>query len=157
MKKFMKFAAMAAAVLSLCVACEKDEELTIDGKQWVCEYYDSKDPVTGAPIFIPAIMDFGVTVPGKHLQAFSYDNGETFEEYVMGLMDYEIEPIDATSGVITIQGLAGPEKYGYSELTKNSVKFSPIEYDGWEPTFELRYSKAATLAKKKIAIEYVAE
>ena len=150
MKKFMKFAAMAAAVLALCVACEEKEEApSLEGKQWMCEYVIKYSPLTTCP----AVMDLGATLPGKLIRNMAED-GTTYTEHIYGPNDYTIEPIDATSGVIIIDTEYGEERYGYSELTNTSVKFSPIEVDGFEPLFELNYKNAATVAKSKIAVAY---
>lgn len=160
MKKFMKFAAMAAAVLSLCVACQKDNEETptLEGKQWVCEWVDWTEEL------IPAVVDFGVTVEGKCVLASEW-NG-VMEENVVPPCAYKIEPTDATSGVITLtidwgDGVIGIEKYSYSNLTKTSVTFGPIQTPGpveetkdklFDPTFTINYEKPATLATSKIDI-----
>lgn len=170
----MKFAAVAAAVLSLCVACQKDEELTLDGKQWLCEYVDWSDEL------LPAVVDFGVTVPGKLVLAYEY-NGNMEENGFVPICDYKIEPKDATSGTITLILLyeyenteTGEsmtetyyEKYSYSNLTATSVTFGPIETPGivnagtgdtmFEPTFTINYKEPATLATTKVEITLLEE
>lgn len=161
MKKFMKFAAVAAAVLSLCVACEKDEKVSIEGKQWIVEY-DGLDGLT------KGVIDLGYTEKGKI--SFGIQNTETKAWEETGFMDmgmsYTIEDKGNGSGIISYSYVWKDEEYVerivYSELTANSVKFSEytfINEDGEEDTSEstlfwgIVYDEPATVSKEKIVIE----
>lgn len=159
MKKFMKIAAVAAAVLAMLVSCEEKESLTIDGKQWLCEYVDWSDEL------LPAVVDLGVTIEGKCILAYEW-NGNMEECGFVPICDYTVEATDATSGVITLNidygnGMVGYEKYSYSNLTETSVTFGPIQTPGpaeetkdklFDPTFTINYEKPATLATSKVEI-----
>lgn len=161
MKKFMKFAAMAAAVLFLCVACEKDEKVSIEGKQWIVEY-DGNDGLT------KGVIDLGYTEKGKI--SFGIQNTETKAWEETGWMDmgmsYTIEDKGNGSGIITysytFNDVEWIERIVFSELTANSVKFSEytfINEDGEEDTSEstlfwgIVYDEPATVSKEKIVIE----
>lgn len=125
MKNIFKFAAMAfaAVVLAGATSCEK-EELTIDGKQWVCD-------MEGTPI----MFDFGVTESGKiwqGMQMFATMEDYTWYKNMMPFgWDYKITPKDATSGTITYLGMdmdmdgkGDPDSevsMTYSDLTAKSV------------------------------------
>ena len=163
MKKFMKFAAMAAAVLFLCVACEKDEKVSIEGKQWIVEY-DGNDGLT------KGVIDLGYTEKGKI--SFGIQNTETKAWEETGWMDmgmsYTIEDKGNGSGIITysytFNDVEWIERIVFSELTANSVKFSEytfINEDGEEDTSEstlfwgIVYDEPAPVSKEKIVIEHL--
>lgn len=165
MKKMMKFAAMAVALFAF-FACEEKEDapLTIDGKQWLCEYVDWTDEL------LPAVVDLGVTIEGKCILAYEW-NGNMEECGFVPICDYTVEATDATSGVITLNidwgnGVVGSEKYSYSNLTETSVTFGPIQTPGpveatkdqlFDPTFTINYAKPATLATSKVEITLMEE
>lgn len=144
MKKFMKFAAVAAAVLSLCVACQKDDEETptLEGKQWVFEMWYNK--VDGQNIYSPAVLDFGVTVPGKIVCAQAEPGGSEYQ-MLYDPSDYEIVETDATSGVIKLVVYGVDDEYKYSKLTNKTVVLSG-------GIFEIDENTTATLATTKIEI-----
>ena len=140
MKKFMKFAAIAAAVLSLCVACQKDNEETptLEGKQWVFEmWYDNDN-------YSSAVLDFGVTVPGKIVCAQAEPGGSEYQ-MLYDPSDYEIVATDATSGVIKLEVYGLEDEYQYSKLTNKTVVLSG-------GIFEIDANTTATLATTKIVL-----
>jgi len=140
MKKFMKFAAIAAAVLSLCVACQKDNEETptLEGKQWVFEMWYDNDHYSSA------VLDFGVTVPGKIVCAQAEPGGSEYQ-MLYDPSDYEIVATDATSGVIKLEVYGLEDEYQYSKLTNKTVVLSG-------GIFEIDANTKATLATKKIVL-----
>lgn len=140
MKKFMKFAAIAAAALSLCVACQKDNEETptLEGKQWVFEMWYDNDHYSSA------VLDFGVTVPGKIVCAQAEPGGSEYQ-MLYDPSDYEIVATDATSGVIKLEVYGLEDEYQYSKLTNKTVVLSG-------GIFEIDANTKATLATKKIVL-----
>ncbi len=136
----MKFAAIAAAVLSLCVACQKDNEETptLEGKQWVFEmWYDNDN-------YSSAVLDFGVTVPGKIVCAQAEPGGSEYQ-MLYEPSDYEIVETDATSGVIKLEVYGMEDEYQYSKLTNKTVVLSG-------GIFEIDANTTATLATTKIVL-----
>lgn len=136
----MKFAAIAAAVLSLCVACQKDNEETptLEGKQWVFEmWYDNDN-------YSSAVLDFGVTVPGKIVCAQAEPGGSEYQ-MLYDPSDYEIVATDATSGVIKLEVYGLEDEYQYSKLTNKTVVLSG-------GIFEIDANTTATLATTKIVL-----
>lgn len=86
MKKFLKVAAIAAAMIALCVSCEKDDK-SIDGKQFV---YDMVEGDTT----IPCCLDFGVTKAGTLIMAMDMYGELTVEGWKMmfaGMIEDEEE------------------------------------------------------------------
>ena len=172
----MKFAAVAAAVLSLCVACEKDGDVSIEGKQWIVEF-DGNDGLT------KGVIDLGYTEKGKI--SFGLQNTETKVWEETGWMDmgmsYTIEDKGNGSGIISYSYVWRDEEYVerivYSELTATSVKFDKYTFintrpvldpetneptgeteefeDGKESTmfWGIVYDEPATLSTEKIVIE----
>lgn len=136
----MKFAAVAAAVLSLCVACQKDDEETpsLEGKQWVFQMWYDNDNYTSA------VLDFGVTVPGKIVCAQTEPGGSEYS-MLYDPSDYEIVETDATSGVIKLVVYGVDDEYKYSKLTNKTVVLSG-------GIFEIDENTTATLATTKIEI-----
>ena len=136
----MKFAVIAAAVLSLCVACQKDNEETptLEGKQWVFEmWYDNDN-------YSSAVLDFGVTVPGKIVCAQAEPGGSEYQ-MLYDPSDYEIVATDATSGVIKLEVYGLEDEYQYSKLTNKTVVLSG-------GIFEIDANTTATLATTKIVL-----
>ena len=136
----MKFAAIAAAALSLCVACQKDNEETptLEGKQWVFEMWYDNDHYSSA------VLDFGVTVPGKIVCAQAEPGGSEYQ-MLYDPSDYEIVATDATSGVIKLEVYGLEDEYQYSKLTNKTVVLSG-------GIFEIDANTKATLATKKIVL-----
>lgn len=83
MKKFLKVAAIAAAMIALCVSCEKDDK-SIDGKQFV---FDMEE-------VLPCCLDFGVTKAGTLIMAmdmYGEYTVETWKESFAGILEDEEE------------------------------------------------------------------
>ena len=66
MKKFMKIAAVAAAVLAMLVSCEEKEKtpLTVEGKQWIVTFEDFTDGD------LPGVIDLGYTEAERSALAY---------------------------------------------------------------------------------------
>lgn len=149
-----RLAAMAAAALVMCVACtekEDDGPITIEGKQWICEYDDFDMGM------IPGVIDLGYTEKGKINFGIQVD-GQWVEPGFLGIFDYTIEEIDATSGWIVYSYVHNDqtwvERIGYKELTRTTVTFVEYEEDPSEASlFWINYKKPATASKNKIVIK----
>ena len=153
MKKFLKVAAIAAAMIALCVSCEKDDK-SINGKQFMFDMVEGDTT-------IPCCLDFGVTKAGyltlamdmygeltvegwkmmfaemiedeAELAAFAqrmYD--ATHGKYISALSDiaYEVVPADSKSGkvVLTVSAEEGGESISadmtYSEWDGKTCVFN---------------------------------
>ena len=164
----MRFAAMAATMIALCVSCEEiknegleddknnnenvdgggsEEDVTpvsIDGKQWSFSF---EFPGMGN---VKAVLDLGVTAEGTLM--FGVDAAVmdpsmagSFIAYLGGT--YTVTPTDATSGVITMADPmgGGDVVFNYSDLTENSVKLTNAAPFGLE-------NCEATLLTDKVTI-----
>jgi len=157
MKKMMRFAAMAATMIALCVSCEEiknegleddknnnenvdgggsEEDVTpvsIDGKQW---------SFTWAAMNVAAVLDLGVTAEGTlvfGVDAAAMDPSLAGSFVAYGGGTYTVTPTDATSGVITMADPmgGGDVVFNYSDLTENSVKLTnavPYQLENCEAT-----------------------
>ena len=149
-----KLAAIAAAMLATLVACtEKEDEgpITIEGKQWICEYDDFEHGM------IPGVIDLGCTDKGKINFGIQID-GEWVEPGYLGKYDYTIEEIDATSGWIVYSYVHNDktwvERIGYKDLTRTTVTLVEYDKDPLETSmFWINYDKPATASKNKITIK----
>ena len=158
MKKFMKIAAVAAAVLAMLVSCEEKEKtpLTVEGKQWIVTFEDFTDGD------IPGVIDLGYTEAGKI--SFGVQREGVWEEtgYMDMAMPYTIEKLTETSGVIsytyTMNDMEFTEKIPYSELTETTVKFSEWVEDPMETSlFWYKYDETATVSTSAIIIKLIGE
>lgn len=157
MKNFFRFAAIAATMLTLCVACKKagdqgtKEPLSIDGKQWCFEcVYAGMAPAT-------AVLDLSVSekdfmVIGMNIPLMGMAEGT----YMMSSAgNYRVEATDATSGKISAVDPDDPTasvlEINYSSLTEKSVVLSC--------TAEILQldNVTATLAEEKIEIPIQSE
>jgi len=152
MKKMMRFAAMAATMIALCVSCEEiknegleddknnnenvdgggsegeggnEEDVTpvsIDGKQYVFSFK------YGGMYDATGVLDLGVTTEGFAMILMNLPamTGEDYMPISMG--NYEITATDATSGTISIVDPSDPSAsefvISYSSAAESSVSLS---------------------------------
>ena len=137
MKKTFKFMAMALAAVVMagvtvsCDPMDKDDDQqneqtggdqtggenednvafpTLEGKQWI---YDAGMPAL--------FYDFGVKEEGKLYEGY-YASGMAMD---VVSSDYVFDPVDATSGKVTLSGLPyyeEPTEYAYKNLTETTVE-----------------------------------
>ena len=91
-----------------------------------------------------AVLDFGVTVPGKIVCAQAEPGGSEYQ-MLYDPSDYEIVATDATSGVIKLEVYGLEDEYQYSKLTNKTVVLSG-------GIFEIDANTTATLATTKIVL-----
>lgn len=110
--------------LSETLGLEKPELPTPDGKQWSFEM-----AAFGGAM---AVLDFGVSMEGQCVVAYDpailgAPEGTPYQ--IFNMIGYEFEPVDATSGKLTLitVDMFGDEltqEYEYSDLTDNSCYFA---------------------------------
>ena len=132
MKKFMKFAAMAAAALFLCAACEEkggaDDKtpLTIDGKQFSFNF------LYAGQMQLDAVLDLGVNVENTAMvlvdMGAMMGSETSMWSPFLGGGNYTVTSVDETSGSISMVDPADPSGaelvINYSNLTEDSVTLS---------------------------------
>lgn len=129
MKNFFRFAAIAATMLTLCVACKKagdqgtKEPLSIDGKQWCFEWGAMGTPVD-------AVLDLGVSQ--KDMAIVAVDAAAmnlSVEGYVpYYTASYTVTATSAKEGKISLVDPSDPSGselvITYKDLTEKTVKVS---------------------------------
>ncbi len=115
---------------------------TPEGKQWG---FTVKTEGSNLPAGTPAVLDFGVSKPGAFvLGAETMPGTYTDVLSMMGGAVATVEPMDATRGFVTLQGLVGfddddepiygqMEKFCYYNLTETSCTFSSAMFFGYVP------------------------
>lgn len=148
MKKIMRFAAMAATMIALCVSCEEiknegleddknnnenvdggeeggEENVTpvsIDGKQYVFSFkYGGMYDATG-------VLDLGVNMEGYAMILMNLPEMTGTDYMPISMGNYQITVTDATSGTISIVDPSDPSgsalEITYSAATESSVSLS---------------------------------
>ena len=128
MKRIIRFAAMAATMIAMCVSCEKaskekeNDSISMEGKQYSFSFkYGGMYDATG-------VLDLGVNMEGFAMVLMNLPamTGEDYMPLTAG--NYTVEAKDATSGKISIVDPMDPAGLAlvinYSSLTKSSVVLS---------------------------------